>query len=56
MQKNFKYLPLQGICKYAIQEGYCTGCNKLENQDFTGEKWCKNSNIPQDVLKTIYRK
>lgn len=37
-----KYPKLTGICKYAIEKGLCTGCNKLEDVNFIGVKQCNN--------------
>lgn len=32
---------LRGICKKAIKEGLCLGCNKLELEEFEGQEHCK---------------
>lgn len=51
-----KYKELTGICKDAIHNGWCTGCNKLEEYNFTGVKSCKYVDIerekhPADICK-----
>ncbi len=42
-----KYPPLQEPCKTAIAKGYCTGCNKLEVLNFTGNPKCEGAKPPQ---------
>lgn len=41
MQLMNNYPPLEGVCKKAIEQGICTGCNKLETPWFRGVKECK---------------
>lgn len=41
MQLNKKYPPLEGVCKKAIEQGICSGCNQLELPWFRGVKECK---------------
>lgn len=36
------YKELTGICKIAISKGLCLGCVRLEQEEFTGVKKCKN--------------
>ena len=36
-----KYKELKGICKIAIENGLCTGCNRLELESFEGVAECK---------------
>ena len=38
---NYKYLELEGICKEAIKNNRCTGCNRLELLEFKGLQNCK---------------
>ena len=38
---NYKYPELEGICKEAIKNNRCTGCNRLEMPDFKGLQSCK---------------
>ena len=33
--------PLIEPCKSAIHEGRCLGCNRLEDENFIGDKKCK---------------
>lgn len=49
------YKPLEEPCKSAIQKGYCTGCNKLELENFVADKNCKYSKTPtaEDYIKQI---
>jgi len=41
MQLMNNYPPLEGVCKKAIEQGICTGCNQLELSWFRGVKECK---------------
>jgi hypothetical protein len=38
--KKMKYKPLIKSCRKAIAEGRCTGCQALENPNFTGNPNC----------------
>jgi len=40
--ERVKYPKLVGICKEAIESGECLGCNRLENVNFRGLRWCRN--------------
>ena len=48
-----KYPKLTGICKIAIEKEWCTGCNKLELENFTGVEKCKWIEDPQERIKKI---
>lgn len=39
---KYNYPPLEGICKIVIEKGLCTGCNRLELENFRGLKECKH--------------
>lgn len=41
MQLMNNYPPLEGVCKKAIEQRICTGCNQLELPWFKGVKECK---------------
>lgn len=43
---RYNYPPLQEPCKSAIEKGYCTGCNKLELENFVADRNCKYSKPP----------
>ena len=34
------YKELKGICKIAIEKGWCLGCNRLELESFVGVNEC----------------
>lgn len=36
-----RYRELGEPCRSAIEEGRCLGCNKLELEEFKGDKECK---------------
>ena len=36
-----KYKELKEPCRSAIAEGRCTGCNRLELEEFEGKEDCK---------------
>lgn len=38
---QMKYKELKNPCKKLIEEGKCTGCNKLELNNFEADKNCK---------------
>lgn len=38
--KNNYYSELTGICKRALRNNICLGCQKLENKDFKGQDSC----------------
>lgn len=46
-----KYPELKGICKTAIKNNLCTGCNRLELEDFTGLERCKYAKNPIEKIK-----
>lgn len=55
MRILYKYKELGEPCKSAIAEGRCTGCNRLELENFVGLKGCKyakeerkNNNFSKD--------
>ena len=37
-----QYRELTGVCKEAIEQGKCLGCQQLENKYFAGVKQCDN--------------
>lgn len=37
---NMSYKELKGICKVAIEKGWCLGCNRLELESFEGVREC----------------
>lgn len=41
-----KYLPLTEKCKNAIANGWCLGCQALENPYFRGNSYCKYTKTP----------
>lgn len=41
-----KYLPLIANCQNAIKNGWCLGCQALENPNFKGNLSCKYSKTP----------
>ena len=47
------YPELKGICKKAIENELCLGCNRLELQDFTGLEKCKYVVDPKEKCKEI---
>lgn len=38
---RYRYRELEEPCRSAIEEGRCTGCNRLELEGFVGNKECK---------------
>lgn len=50
-----KYPELKEPCKTAIAKGYCTGCNRLELENFVADRNCKYSKPPTagDYIKQI---
>ena len=50
---KYNYLPLEGICKKAIQNNLCNGCSKLENPNFEGEEKCNLVQEPIQKIKQI---
>lgn len=58
MVNKRKYPKLTGICEKAIQNGWCLGCQRLEDYNFAGVNNCKYADIGRkehlpDVGKTI---
>ena len=51
----YKYKPLIEPCKSAIEKEYCTGCNRLELENFVAYKECKYAKKPtaQDYIEQI---
>lgn len=47
------YPELKGICKKAIENELCLGCNRLELQDFIGLEKCKDVVDPKEKCKEI---
>lgn len=45
MVNRIKYPELKGICKEAIKNEWCLGCNRLEDYNFTGVNHCKYVDI-----------
>ena len=45
MVERRKYPELKGICKTAIQNEWCLGCQRLEDYNFTGVSYCKYVDI-----------
>ena len=37
-----QYRELTGVCKEAIEQGKCLGCQQLEDKYFAGVKECNN--------------
>lgn len=48
-----KYKELTGICKIALQNNECFGCQKLEMIDFTGVNKCEYIEDPREKIKRI---
>lgn len=48
-----KYKELTGICKTAIEHEYCSGCQRLEMEEFIGVEKCENMEKPLDRIKKI---
>lgn len=48
-----KYKELTGICKTAIKNGYCLGCQRLEMEEFTGVEKCTNAVHPLEKIKEM---
>lgn len=52
-----KYQQLIPSCKKAIEEGYCTGCQELENPYYRGNPNCRYNKIPtaKESIKVIHK-
>ena len=48
-----KYEKLTGICKVAIKNNLCTGCQKLEDINFRGVEKCKYVQDDRTDIKEI---
>lgn len=46
-------MSLTGICKKALENNLCLGCNKLENPLFIGQTKCEHADNPTNKIKTI---
>ncbi len=52
-EKRVVYSKLYGICKKALENNWCLGCQKLENPTFTGQIQCDLVKDP--AMKSIRR-
>ena len=50
---NYKYESLEGICKEAIKNNKCTGCNRLELPEFKGVQNCKYVKSDIEEIKEV---
>ena len=48
-----KYPLLQGVCKQAIKNNLCTGCQKLEDINFIGVQSCKYLANSREHIKEV---
>jgi hypothetical protein len=48
-----KYPEITGICKIAIRNNLCNGCNKLEEYNFRGQADCDMVQKPREKIKNI---
>ncbi len=44
---------LWGICKKAIENNWCLGCNKLELDSFTGQAQCEYVKEPRQRIREM---